>query len=185
MGPKVTVDSATMMNKGLEIIEARWLFGFEARQIDVVVHPESIVHSMVEFLDGSVLAQLGLPDMKGPIAYALAYPERLDNILKPLDFSALRELRFFEPDHERFPSIGLARQALAAGETCPAVLNGSNEVTVEAFLKRKIGFARIAEINREVLESYRPGAHADLEDYLEADRWGRRRARECVEAAKA
>jgi 1-deoxy-D-xylulose-5-phosphate reductoisomerase len=180
MGSKITIDSATMMNKGLEIIEARWLFDFPTDQIDVVVHPQSIIHSMVEFLDGSVLAQLGPPDMCGPIAYALSYPNRLPNIMKSLDFGKLRNLEFFEPDHRRFPSPNLARQALSMGETFPAVLNGANEVTVEAFLAGKIGFLDIAGINEKVLSSYHQQSHGDLENYIEADGWGRKKAKELI-----
>src|SRR5580765_5203129 len=126
MGPKITVDSATMMNKGLEIIEARWLFGLPEKQIDVIVHPQSVIHSMVEFVDGSVLAQLAVPDMKGPISYALAYPDRLSRVMDFVDFAKLRTFEFFEPDHLRFPCVELARQAIQMGETFPAVLNGSN-----------------------------------------------------------
>ncbi|MFH1018372.1 MAG: 1-deoxy-D-xylulose-5-phosphate reductoisomerase [Pseudomonadota bacterium] len=176
MGPKVTIDSATMMNKGLEIIEARWLFDLPAEKIDVLIHPQSVVHSMVEYIDGSVLAQLGVPDMKGPIAYALAYPDRLADVMTFLNFSSLRELQFFDPDHERFPSIRTAREALERGETYPAVLNGANEVTVAAFLDRKIGFLDISRINRRVLSSYRQRACGALEDFLEADGWGRTEA---------
>lgn len=182
MGAKITIDSATMMNKGLEIIEARWLFGLPAAQIDVVIHPQSIIHSMVEYIDGSVLAQLGVPDMKGPIAYALSYPDRLDNIMPPPDFTSLRELNFFKPDNNRFPAVNLARKALDSGETFPAVLNGSNEITVEAFLKDRIRFTDISRINEKVLTSYRQGRHGDLEDYIEADQWGRRKAMELIEA---
>ncbi len=176
MGEKITIDSATMMNKGLEIIEAHWLFGFAPTQIDAVVHPQSIVHSMVEFVDGSVVAQMGVPDMRGPIGFALAFPDRLDGTVARLDFAKLRELTFFEPDHERFPAIGLARKALESGETAPAVLNGANEVTVQAYLAKKIGFLDISRINGEVLAHYQPTPASSLEDYLAADRWGREKA---------
>jgi 1-deoxy-D-xylulose-5-phosphate reductoisomerase len=131
---------------------------------------------MVEYVDGSVLAQLGVPDMKGPIAFALAYPDRLTNVMKFLDFAALKELQFFEPDHERFPSIRYAREALELGETYPAVLNGSNEVTVAAFLEKKIRFSDIPGINHKVLSSYRQRGAGALEDYIEADNWGRTEA---------
>lgn len=176
MGPKITIDSATLMNKGLEVIEAFWLFGFGLDQIDVVVHPQSVIHSMVEYIDGSVLAQMGVPDMKGPIAFALAYPDRLPNVTESLSFAKVRDLNFFEPDHDRFPSIEIAREALKRGETCPAVLNGSNEVTVKAFLDGKLGFLDIARINREVVLSYRQKNASTLENYLEADLWGREEA---------
>jgi 1-deoxy-D-xylulose-5-phosphate reductoisomerase len=176
MGDKITIDSATMMNKGLEIIEARWLFGFPPERIDVVVHPQSIVHSMVEFVDGSVLAQLSVPDMRGPIAHALAYPERLEEAMPGLDLAKIGRLEFFEPDHRRFPSVRLAVEALRMGETYPAVLNGANEVTVRAFLDGRIGFTDIPRINRTVLQAYRQRSCECLEDFLEADAWGRREA---------
>jgi 1-deoxy-D-xylulose-5-phosphate reductoisomerase len=169
-----------MMNKGLEVIEAHWLFGLPAPRIDVVVHPQSIVHSMVEYVDGSVMAQLGVPDMKGPIAYALAYPDRLPGVMKPLDFAALRELSFFAPDPSRFPGPEIAREALERGETYPAVLNGANEVTVEAFLSGKIRFTDILRINRSVMEAHRQRAFGDLSDYVAADREGREGAREAI-----
>ncbi len=180
MGPKITIESATMMNKGLEIIEARWLFDLSAEKIDGLIHPQSVIHSMVEYVDGSVLAQLGVPDMKGPIAYALVYPDRLTNVMNFLNFSSLKELQFFEPDHERFPSIRIAREALERGETYPAVLNGANEITVAAFLGRKIGFLDISKINRRVFSSYRQQACGALEDFIEADGWGRTEAQKLL-----
>jgi 1-deoxy-D-xylulose-5-phosphate reductoisomerase len=153
MGPKITIDSATMMNKGLEVIEAKWLFNLPASQIDILVHPQSIVHSLVEFNDTSVLAQLGLPDMKLPISYALYYPDRTANSLKPLDLAGL-SLTFENPDLKAFPAIRLAYEAAAGGGTYPAVLNGANEVLVELFLQGKIEFHRIAEIIEEILDQY-------------------------------
>jgi 1-deoxy-D-xylulose-5-phosphate reductoisomerase len=176
MGEKITIDSATLMNKGLEIIEARWLFGFPPSKIDAVIHPQSVIHSMVEYVDGSVIAQMGVPDMAGPIAFALAHPDRLDGVMPRLEFTKVKELTFFEPDHDRFPSIRLALEALESGETYPAVLNGSNEVTVAAFLEGKIGFLDISRINHNVLSSYRQTSAADLEDYIAADEWGRTEA---------
>ena len=181
MGEKITIDSATLMNKGLEIIEARWLFDFPPSKIDAVIHPQSVIHSMVEYLDGSVIAQMGVPDMAGPIAFALAYPERLDGVMPRLEFTKMKDLTFFEPDHERFPSIRLALAALESGETYPAVLNGANEVTVAAFLRGKIGFPEISRINQEVLSSYRQTSATDLEDYIAADEWGRTQATKVME----
>lgn len=176
MGAKITIDSATMMNKGLEVIEAYWLFGLPVEQIDVIVHPQSIVHSMVEYVDGSIIAQMGVPDMRGPIAYALAYPKRLTNVVPSVDFTQVGQFTFFEPDHERFPCVRLAMEALKRGETHPAVLNGANEVTVQAFLEEQIGFLDIARINQQVLFSYQEKAHQTLEDFLAADAWGRHEA---------
>jgi 1-deoxy-D-xylulose-5-phosphate reductoisomerase len=181
MGEKITIDSATLMNKGLEIIEARWLFGFPPSKIDAVIHPQSVIHSMVEFVDGSVLAQLGVPDMAGPIAFALAYPDRLDAVMPRLEFTKIGPMTFFEPDHARFPSIRLALTALESGETYPAVLNGSNEVVVAAFLAGKLSFPDIFRINADVLSSYRQTSAADLEDYIAADEWGRLQATKAME----
>ncbi|MFH1262068.1 MAG: 1-deoxy-D-xylulose-5-phosphate reductoisomerase [Pseudomonadota bacterium] len=183
MGEKITIDSATLMNKGLEVIEAHWLFGFPPSKIDVVVHPQSVIHSMVEYIDGSVVAQLGVPDMAGPIALALAYPDRLDGVMERVPFTKLKELTFFEPDHGRFPAIRLARTALESGETHPAVLNGANEVTVRGFLDGKIGFLEISRINGDVLSSYRQKRAVTLEDYIAADEWGRARATEIISKA--
>jgi len=153
MGPKITIDSATMMNKGLEVIEAKWLFNLPASQIDILIHPQSIVHSLVEFTDTSVLAQMGLPDMKLPISYALHYPKRTANSLKPLDLSGM-SLTFETPDLKAFPAIRLAYEAAAAGGTYPAVLNGANEALVDLFLQGKLAFHRIAEIIEEILDQY-------------------------------
>ena len=182
MGPKITIDSATLMNKGLEVIEACWLFDVLPQQVDVVVHPQSIVHSMVEFHDGSVLAQLGLPDMRVPIAVALAHPERLPLDWPRLDLAALGRLDFETPDRKRFPCLDLAYAALAADEAAPAVLNAANEVSVAAFLAGEISFPAIASANAEVLEAHVARATAatlrDLKDVAEADAW----ARDCARA---
>jgi 1-deoxy-D-xylulose-5-phosphate reductoisomerase len=187
MGPKITVDSASLMNKGLEVIEARWLFDVAAEQVDVVVHPQSIVHSLVEFRDGSVLAQLGLPDMRVPIAVALAHPERLPLETPRLDLSQVGRLDFEAPDRKRFPCLDLAYAALAADEAAPAVLNAANEVSVAAFLDGAIGFPWIARANGAVLNAHlaRRGAPRlrDLRDVCEADAWGRACAREWLEAS--
>jgi 1-deoxy-D-xylulose-5-phosphate reductoisomerase len=176
MGEKITIDSATLMNKGLEVIEARWLFGFDADQISVVVHPQSVVHSMVEMVDGSVIAQMGVTDMKHPIQYALTYPERQPNCLPPLDLKKLANLTFEEPDLDRFPCLGLAYKALRKGGTMPAVLNAANEIAVQAFLEEKIGLDRIAEINQSVMDEHETSDADSLEAILAADAWARQRA---------
>ncbi len=177
MGPKITIDSATMMNKGLEVIEASWLFDLPADQIAVHIHPQSIVHSMVEYLDGSVIAQMGVPDMKVPIAYAIAYPERLELPLEPLDLCRLGQLTFEQPDPQRFPCLELAYRALRSGGTAPAVLNAANEVAVDAFLEQRIGFMDIPEVIAAVLDRHKVGDCTDVEQALEADRWGRAESR--------
>jgi len=176
MGPKVTIDSATLMNKGLEVIEARWLFDLEISQIGVAIHPQSIVHSLVEYVDGSVIAQLGIPDMRIPIAYALSYPERLPLDLPPLDLLAVQTLTFLEPDRARFPCLGLAFAALKAGGTMPAVLNAANEVAVEAFLSGRIPFLAIGEVVEETLGRHRPSPTVEVEVVVSADRWAREEA---------
>lgn len=178
MGSKITIDSATLMNKGLEVIEARWLFNLPPEQVTVIVHPQSIVHSMVEYIDGSVLAQLGIPDMMIPISYILAYPERLPlTHLPSLDLAAAQQLTFAEPDFDKFPCLRIAYDALARGGTCPAVLNAVNEVTVESFLAGEIRFTDIAALNRQVLDAHIPHPVNTLEELLEADRWARASAR--------
>jgi len=182
MGRKITVDSATMMNKGLEVIEARWLFDIPVERIAVNIHPQSIIHSMVEYVDGSVMAQLGTPDMKGPIAYALTYPARISSGVKPLDLTALSGLTFFNPDTERFPALQLAYRAAQSGESMPAVMNAANEVAVAAFLEGNIGFMAIAESIERVMDLHVPHALGSIEEVLEADRWGRRTAREVLAA---
>jgi 1-deoxy-D-xylulose-5-phosphate reductoisomerase len=151
MGQKISVDSATLMNKGLELIEACWLFDTDQSDIDIVVHPQSIIHSMVRYVDGSVIAQMGNPDMRTPIAYGLAWPERVDAGVKPLDFIKLGSLDFEAPDEQRFPCLVLARQAWQQGGTASAVLNAANEIAVAAFLNKKIGFTDIARIIEQVL----------------------------------
>ena len=174
MGKKISIDSATLMNKGLEVIEARWLFDMHGRDIEVVVHPQSIVHSLVEFQDGSVLAQLGIPDMRIPIAYALSYPQRLPLQLHRLGLSQCGNLEFEEPDYTRFPALRLAFAALQQGGISPAVLNGANEVAVEAFLNQEIAFPRIAAIVEQTMTSVTAGDEYSLSDILAADAEARR-----------
>lgn len=177
MGKKITIDSATLMNKGLEVIEASRLFGIQADEIDVVVHPQSIVHSMVEFIDGSILAQLGLTDMRVAIQYALTYPERWNSPLPSLDIYKLPKLEFSKPDRQKFPCLELAYQALRAGGTAPAVLNAANEVVVEAFLNGGIAYQEIAQIIQSVLDAHQPQNASDLATILKADAWAREEAR--------
>ena len=176
MGEKITIDSATLMNKGLEVIEAKWLFGFEADQISVVVHPQSVVHSMVEMVDGSIIAQLGVTDMKHAIQYALTYPDRRENCLAPLDLLKLSRLDFEEPDLDRFPCLGLAYTALKAGGTMPAVLNAANEIAVKAFLDGKIRLNEIASINQSVMNEHVTSPVNSIEAVLATDKWARARA---------
>ena len=189
MGDKISIDSATLMNKGLEVIEARWLFDVEADRVDVVVHPQSIVHSLVEFCDRSVLAQLGLPDMRVPIAVALAYPERVELDVPRLDLVALRRLDFEAPDRERFPCLDLAYRAVAGSEAAPAVLNAANEVAVAAFLGRQIEFTEIAALNASVLDVHlaeHAGQRVDeLTSVFEADSWARGMASEWLAKREA
>lgn len=181
MGNKITIDSATLMNKGLEVIEARWLFDLPPEQVSVIVHPQSIVHSMVEYVDGSVLAQLGIPDMAVPISYILAYPDRLPlEHLPDLDLTAVAQLEFFAPDFDKFPCLGLAYTALRQGGTCPAVLNAANEVTVEHFLNGQLRFPDIAALNERVLDAHEPYPVTDLDSLLEADSWARAQARQLI-----
>ena len=176
MGDKISIDSATLMNKGLEVIEARWLFGFDADRISVIVHPQSVVHSMVEMVDGSVIAQLGVTDMKHPIQYALTFPDRQAGCLESLDFARLTKLSFEEPDLERFPCLGLAYNALRAGGTMPAVLNAANEVAVQAFLDGKIGLSDIAAVNKGVMNEHTATPADSLHAVLDADEWAGSRA---------
>lgn len=180
MGAKISVDSATMFNKGLELIEAYHLFPVGAGQIEVLVHPQSVVHSLVSYVDGSVLAQLGTPDMRTPIAYTLAWPERLPTPAARLNLAQIGQLDFEVPDSERFPALNLARAALEAGGTAPTVLNAANEVAVASFLSRKIGFLTIAEIVQTTLESLPATNPGTLEGVTEADREARRVAREAI-----
>ena len=169
MGRKISVDSATMMNKGLEVIEAHWLFGASADDIQVVVHPQSVIHSLVEYVDGSVLAQLGNPDMRTPIAFGLAYPDRIDAGVAPLDLFKVATLNFSAPDFERFPCLALAYQALRAAGTAPAVLNAANEVAVAAFLDRQIAFLSIPRVIEAVLNQLQVSTVSSLGDVLDAD----------------
>jgi 1-deoxy-D-xylulose-5-phosphate reductoisomerase len=180
MGKKITIDSATMMNKGLEVIEASHLFSLPHEMIDVVVHPQSIVHSMVEFRDGALLAQMSMPDMRGPIAYALSYPRRLAGTVPPLELSAIRELTFHKPDTRNFPCLQLAYDALREGGTMPAVLNAVNEVAVNAFLDKRINFGRIPVIINKVMDSHATGKVAGLGAVIEVDRWAREKAEEQI-----
>ncbi|MBK7392514.1 MAG: 1-deoxy-D-xylulose-5-phosphate reductoisomerase [Chloracidobacterium sp.] len=176
MGDKITIDSATLMNKGLEVIEAKWLFGFDADEISVVVHPQSVVHSMVELVDGSIIAQMGVTDMKHAIQYALTYPERRENCLPGLDLSQLSRLDFEEPDLERFPCLALAYDALRQGGTMPAALNAANETSVQAFLDGRIKLSEIAQINAGVMQAHTSEPVADLETVLRVDAWARNAA---------
>jgi 1-deoxy-D-xylulose-5-phosphate reductoisomerase len=177
MGQKITIDSATLMNKGLEVIEAHWLFGVPVDQIAVHIHPESIVHSMVEYIDGSVIAQMGMPDMKIPIAYALAFPERLPVQSPPLDLFRLEKLSFYPPDDEKFPCLRLAYDACRRGSTLPAVLNAANEIAVQAFLDGNIGFLDIPRVIQSVMQRHKPAETLTLEAILEADVWARTEAK--------
>ncbi len=181
MGDKITIDSATLMNKGLEVIEARWLFDIDPRRIDIVVHPESIVHSMVEYVDGSVVAQLGVSDMRGPISYALAWPDRIALDLPPLDLSGLGRLTFEPPDPKRFPAYTLAYRALEMGGTAPAVLSGADEAAVAAFLAGRVAFPDIARICAEVLEAHVPQPVLSVDGALAASDLGREQAGQAVE----
>jgi 1-deoxy-D-xylulose-5-phosphate reductoisomerase len=178
MGRKITIDSATLMNKGLEVIEAHWLFGVSADQIEVVIHPQSIVHSMVELLDGSVIAQLGVTDMRLPIQYACSYPERWDGALPSLDLSKAGRLEFLPPDHERFPCLGLAYRALRAEGTLAVVLNAANEVAVAAFLDGRLGFAAIPTVIERTMNAHAVEGVSTVETVRRVDAWGRNYARE-------
>jgi len=180
MGPKITIDSATLMNKGLEVIEARWLFGVPAAKVDVLVHPQSIVHSMVEFVDGTVLAQLGVTDMRMPIQYALSYPEKWEAAIPGMDLTKAMKLDFAPPDRAKFPCLRLAYRALEQGGTAPAALNAANEEAVAAFLDGRAPFLAIPESIQEVLEAEPKAAASALEDVLEADRRARERARQAL-----
>ena len=182
MGRKVTIDSASLMNKGLEMIEARWLFDLDPAVIDVVIHPQSIVHSLVEFIDGSVIAQLGVPDMRGPIGYALGLPERLPLSMERLDLARVGTLTFEPPDHEKFPNLGLAVRALEDGGTMPAVLNAANEAAVGAFLEGRIGFTGITEVISNTMAAHAPRPLKELEDALGADAWARNHAMKIIGA---
>jgi 1-deoxy-D-xylulose-5-phosphate reductoisomerase len=184
MGPKITIDSATLFNKGLEMIEAHWFFDVEMNRVEVVIHPQSIVHSMVEFTDGSTLAQLSYSNMCFPIQYAVTWPDRVPNSLPPLDFSKLSKLEFSTPRYDDFPALNLARRAGEIGGTLPAVMNAANEIAVAAFLDRKVRFPEIWRIVEQVMNRHTPVAHADLDAILGADQWARAQAQGCVQSAR-
>ncbi|MDP2911479.1 MAG: 1-deoxy-D-xylulose-5-phosphate reductoisomerase [Candidatus Omnitrophota bacterium] len=178
MGKKISVDSATMMNKGLEVIEARWLFNMDINSIHILIHPEAVIHSMVEFRDGAILAQLGPCDMRIPIQYGLTYPERLESGIKSPSFSSIKNLSFYEPDFERFPCMGLAYEAGKKAGTYPSVLNASNEIAVREFIKGVISFTDIPRIIEKVMDLHRGVRNPNLEDILDADKWARARTLE-------
>ena len=181
MGKKVSIDSATLMNKGLEVIEAKYLFGISQEMIEVLIHPQSVIHSMVSFKDGAVMAQLGIPDMKGAIAYALSYPERLA-LEQPLpDFAGIGALTFERPDLNKFPCLDLAYQACQSGETLPAVLNAANEMAVQAFLKQRVPFVKIPEVIGKTMESHTVLTNPSFDDIIESDRWAREQARYLID----
>ena len=181
MGPKITVDSATLMNKGLELIEAKWLFELDIRQIHILIHPQSVVHSMVEYRDGSIIAQLGIPDMITPISYALSYPRHVDTTLPALDLEQVGTLRFMKPDTGKFRCLELALSAAQIGESMPAVLNGANEVAVEFFLQGRIGFLQIPSLIEKTMNAHTPFVIDSIEKVMEADAWARQRAAEFAE----
>jgi 1-deoxy-D-xylulose-5-phosphate reductoisomerase len=180
MGAKISIDSATMMNKGLEVIEAHHLFDMESARLDIVVHPQSVIHSMVEYVDGSTLAQLGSPDMRVPIASTLAWPDRMETTAKPLDLTTIGQLDFEAPDTDRFPALRIARDALNADGSAAAVMNAANEVAVAAFLDRRIGFLAITDIVEAVLDGYGPPTPAHIDDVLSIDAEARARAAEVI-----
>jgi 1-deoxy-D-xylulose-5-phosphate reductoisomerase len=180
MGPKITIDSATLMNKGLEVLEAKCLFGVSDDMIEVVIHPQSVIHSMVAYKDGSIIAQLGIPDMKAAIAYALSYPERLALNQRMPDFSGEQDLTFQKPDLDKFPCLALAYKACKVGKTMPAVLNAANEVAVNAFLKTKISFIEIAKVVSMTMEAHDVHSNPNLDDIITADKWARRTAGELI-----
>jgi len=182
MGRKITIDSATLMNKGLEVIEAHWLFGVDADRIDVLIHPQSIVHSMVELNDGSVIAQLGITDMRLPIQYACSYPERWDTALPTLNLAKAGRLEFHEPAHDRFPCLALAYRALRAGGTLPVVLNAANEVAVEAFLDGKLGFTAIPRVIEKTMNTHEIERVATIDTVRRVDRWARQQAHDAARA---
>ncbi len=183
MGPKVTIDSATLMNKGLEVIEARWLFDLSMEQISVLIHPQSIIHSMAEYRDGSIIAQLGVPHMITPIAYALSYPRHLATPIEPLDFEVIRSLTFDTPDLNRFRCLDLALRAGREGGSMPAVLNAANEVAVERFLQEDLPFPSIPDLVQRVMDAHAPSAVESIEQVMEVDAWARKKAREAAKTA--
>ncbi len=174
MGPKITIDSATMMNKGLEVIEAKWLFNLPIEQIDVLIHPQSIVHSMVEYRDGSIISQMGIPDMMIPIAYALSYPRHIKTGLPPLELEKVGPLNFEKPDLGRFKCLRLALRAASAGGSMPAVLNGANEISVAAFLNEKIGYLDIPKLIEQTMEAHKTHPIDQIDSVMDADRWARK-----------
>ncbi|RPI77708.1 MAG: 1-deoxy-D-xylulose-5-phosphate reductoisomerase [Desulfobacteraceae bacterium] len=180
MGPKITIDSATLMNKGLEVIEAKWLFDLRLDQIDIMIHPQSIVHSMVEYGDGSIIAQMGVPDMITPIAYALSYPRHWPTPARRLDLEAIGTLTFDKPDFKKFRCLQLAFDAMKQGGSMPAVLNAANEVAVNAFLEGRIPFLRIPAVIEETMQAHRAGDVNRIEDVLEADRWAREKSQKII-----
>ncbi len=182
MGSKITIDSATLMNKGLEVVEARWLFDIPESRIDVLIHRESIIHSLVEYHDRSIIAQLGLPDMRTPISYAMRYPERMPLDLPSLDLTEVGTLTFCRPDHDRFPCLSLGYESLRVGGTMPAAMNAANEVAVDAFLHEGIRFVEIAEVIRSTMNAHAQRAVACIDDALDADRWAREKAESLVHA---
>jgi 1-deoxy-D-xylulose-5-phosphate reductoisomerase len=184
MGPKITIDSATLFNKGLEMIEAHWLFGVKMAQVEVVIHPQSIVHSMVEFADGSVLAQLSYSNMCFPIQYAITWPDRVPNSLPPLDFGKLAELKFAQPRYGDFPALNLARRAGETSGTLPAVLNAANEVAVSYFLEKRMRFPQIWQTVEQVMNAHESIAHPGLDEILQADQWARAEAGRHVKLLK-
>lgn len=181
MGKKITIDSATLMNKGLEVIEAHWLFRLPPERIDVLLHPQSIVHSMVEFIDGSVLAHMSVPDMKGPISYALSYPERYENVLPVLNLAEIRGLVFELPDSEKYPALSLTYDALRKGGTMPCVLNAANEIAVEAFLNEKIPFTAISSVVSDSMAEHRVSIGESIDEIMNVSNWARQKAEEIIE----
>jgi 1-deoxy-D-xylulose-5-phosphate reductoisomerase len=181
MGKKVTIDSATMMNKGLEAIEAKWFFDLDVDQISILIHPQSIIHSMVEYRDGSIIAQLGIPDMITPISYALSYPRHIETDLAPLQLEEVGTLSFEKPDKEKFKCIDLALRAAEAGESMPAVLNAANEVAVDSFLKGRIGFLEIPTLIEKTMEAHETFSIDAIEKVMVADNWARRMATELLD----
>ena len=180
MGKKISVDSATMMNKGLEYIEARWLFNAAAEEMEIIIHPQSIIHSMVRYIDGSVIAQMGNPDMCTPIAHSMAYPDRINAGVPPLDFFKLKELTFIEPDFERYPNLKLAIDAFSAGQYATTAMNAANEIAVDAFLNEQIRFTDIVNVNRSVIENIAPIDIQDIDDVLHIDKLARELAKQIV-----
>lgn len=184
MGRKITVDSATLMNKGLEVIEAYWLFNVPVEKIGVILHPQSIVHSMVMFIDGSVIAQMSVPDMKGPIGYALSYPERLGKVLPSLNLAEIKKLTFEEPDVKRFPSLSITYDALRAGGTMPCVLNAANEAAVEAFLEERISFTEISRVVSGTMAEHSVSDGDTIEEIISVSEWAKEKAKEVIEAVR-